>query len=203
VYVDAFNLYYGCLKDTPYRWLDLPALCRAALPKDDVQGIRYFTALVVARPHNPDQPTRQRVYLRALATIPSVTIHLGQFLSSEVIMPLVEPRAGGAKFARVHKSEEKGSDVNLATYLLCDACENKFDRAVVVTNDSDLVEPIRLVNERLRKPVGVLCPKRRPSFALRSVAAFMRPIRQGLLGASQFPTTIRDAVGTFHKPLRW
>lgn len=203
MYVDAFNLYYGCLKDTPYRWLDLSAFCHAALPRDSIGHIRYFTALVSARSYNPDQPTRQRVYLRALATLPVVTVHYGQFLSSVVTMPLAEPRPGHAKFARVRKSEEKGSDVNLAAHLLCDAYENKFDRAVVVTNDSDLVEPIRLVNERLRKPVGVLCPKRRPSFELRKVAAFTRPIREGVLRVSQFPSELCDAVGTFHKPARW
>ena len=26
VYVDAFNLYYGALRGTPYKWLDLDAL---------------------------------------------------------------------------------------------------------------------------------------------------------------------------------
>ena len=50
VYVDAFNLYYGCLKGTPYRWLDLGAPCRRLLPKDEIKRIRYFTATVSARP---------------------------------------------------------------------------------------------------------------------------------------------------------
>ena len=33
VYIDAFNLYYGAVKDTPYRWLDLDALCRRLFPR--------------------------------------------------------------------------------------------------------------------------------------------------------------------------
>jgi hypothetical protein len=49
VYVDAFNLYYGSLKGTPYRWLDLGALCARLLPKDQINRIRYFTATVSAR----------------------------------------------------------------------------------------------------------------------------------------------------------
>ena len=65
VYVDAFNLYYGSLKGTPYRWLDLGALCARLLPKDRINRIRYFTATVSARPDNPDAPQRQQVYLRA------------------------------------------------------------------------------------------------------------------------------------------
>jgi hypothetical protein len=48
VYVDAFNLYYGSLRGTPYRWLDLGALCARLLPKDRINRIRYFTATVSA-----------------------------------------------------------------------------------------------------------------------------------------------------------
>ena len=65
VYIDGFNLYYGCLKRTPHRWLDLQAFCERMLPKDDVTKVRYFTALVSARPHDPHGPVRQQVYLRA------------------------------------------------------------------------------------------------------------------------------------------
>ncbi len=73
VYVDAFNLYYGCLKGTPYRWLDLGTLCTRLLPKDPINRIRYFTATVSARPDNPDAPQRQQVYLRALETVPGLS----------------------------------------------------------------------------------------------------------------------------------
>ncbi len=44
VYIDGFNLYYGALKKTPYRWLDLAELCRLMLPTSDVQRINYYTA---------------------------------------------------------------------------------------------------------------------------------------------------------------
>ncbi len=43
VYVDGFNLYYGSLKDTPYRWLDIAALCANILPNNIINRIRYFT----------------------------------------------------------------------------------------------------------------------------------------------------------------
>ncbi len=43
VYVDGFNLYYGCLKGTSYKWLDLEALCRHLLPQNQVQRIRYWS----------------------------------------------------------------------------------------------------------------------------------------------------------------
>jgi hypothetical protein len=70
VYVDGFNLFYGALRRTPYRWLDLAKLCRLYFPSDDVRRIKYFTAIVSARPSDPDQPLRQQLYLRALQTLP-------------------------------------------------------------------------------------------------------------------------------------
>jgi hypothetical protein len=116
VYVDGFNLYYGCLKGTPYKWLDLDAMCRRLLPKHELSRIRYFTAIISARPLDPSGPVRQQAYLRALATMPHVSIHLGHFLTSHVRMPLAVPPARGPRTVEVIKTEEKGSDVNLATY---------------------------------------------------------------------------------------
>ena len=158
VYIDGFNLYYGALKDTPYRWLDLAALSRRLLPKHRIGRIRYFTAIVSARPNDPSGPDRQRTYLRALETVPHISVHLGEFLTSYVRMPLVAPQPGGSRFAQVIKTEEKGSDVNLATYLLADAFRQDCEAAVVITNDSDLKEPIRVVRSELGFPVGVVNP---------------------------------------------
>ena len=56
VYIDGFNFYYGAVKGTPYKWLDLEALCRRLLPKDQIVKIRYFTARVASRPEDPQQP---------------------------------------------------------------------------------------------------------------------------------------------------
>ena len=66
VYVDGFNLYYGALRGTPYKWLDVVALCRALLPRHEVTGVKYFTARVSPRESDPQQRTRQQVYLRAI-----------------------------------------------------------------------------------------------------------------------------------------
>src|SRR4029079_2738708 len=77
VYVDGFNLYYGCLRGTPYRWLNISKLTQYLLPNDQILQINYYTALVSARPHDPDQPIRQNTYIRALKTIPHLTVTLG------------------------------------------------------------------------------------------------------------------------------
>ena len=55
VYIDGFNFYYGCLKGTPHRWLDLAAFCQASFPppRNQINRIRYFTAHVNARPNHP------------------------------------------------------------------------------------------------------------------------------------------------------
>lgn len=53
VYVDAFNLYYGALKGTPYRWLDIRRMCELMLPKNQLERICIFTARVNARPLRP------------------------------------------------------------------------------------------------------------------------------------------------------
>jgi hypothetical protein len=203
VYVDGFNLYYGCLRNTPYRWLNLAKLCKALLPKNDIHRIRYFTATVQPRPWDPQQQQRQEAYLRTLMTLPDLTIHRGHFLTSIVTMPLESPPPGGPRTARVIKTEEKGSDVNLATFLLCDAFQNDYEVAVVISNDSDLVFPIRVARSVLGRGVIVLNPHKRPSVELRNAATFVKPIREGALRASQFPPHLTDPSGTIVKPSSW
>jgi hypothetical protein len=205
VYVDGFNLYYGCLKGTGYRWLDLEALCTLLLPNHDIRRIRYFTARISGRPDRPGSPTRQDTYLRVLASRPKLTIHYGKFLQSTVRMPLAAPEPGGPRTVEVTKTEEKGSDVNLAAYLLLDAFRNDSDMAVVISNDSDLCEPIRIVQEEFGMPVGLIIPHRRPSQALcRLGPAFVKQIRRGPLSASQFPEKVTDSCGRMiRKPSAW
>ena len=118
VYVDGCKLYYGALRKTPYRWLDLEKLCKLLLPKNTIQHIRYFTALVSARPNDLHQPQRQQLYLRALGTLPAVSVHFGYFLTHRVKMPLAVPPGEPQKYVDVMKTEEKRSDVNLATHLM-------------------------------------------------------------------------------------
>ena len=102
-------------------------------------------------------------------------------------MPLVKQPGEYQNYARVVKTEEKGSDVNIATHLLHDAHMNRFDVAVVVSNDSDLLAPIKIVRYELNKRVGVLSPYKRPSNVLRLHATFIKPIRSGGVIASTVP----------------
>ena len=203
IYIDGFNLYYGALKSTPFKWLNIAELCRLLLPHNRVNEIKYFTARVKSRPGMPDLHIRQQMYLRALRTIPNLSIVEGHFLTKTCRMPLATPIAGQS-IATVIKTEEKGSDVNLAAHLINDGYKSRYDLAVVISNDSDLCEAIRIVRTDLGKDVGVFNPHRKnPSVELRRIATFFRPIRQGVLAASQFPAQMQDANGSFHKPSMW
>lgn len=202
VYVDGFNLYYGAVKDTPYKWLDLHKLCTLLLPKNTIHRIRYFTAPVRNTAKDPTKTQRQQTFIRALETLPNLTVHYGQFLSSTVRMPLAHPRPG-RRNALVNKMEEKGSDVALASMMLADGFRKDYEVAVVLSNDSDLVLPIKIVRTELKLPVGILNPHKTFAFELAKVATFKKPIRAGVLAASQFPASLTDAKGTITKPPGW
>ena len=208
VYVDGFNLYYGRLKGTPHKWLDLGELSRRLLHQEAIVRIKYFTAIVKDHPGNPGAAARQQAYIRALATDPLIEVHYGSFLTHEVSKPLVNPPRRGRKFANVWITEEKGSDVNLASHLLIDGWRARYELAVVISNDSDLTEPVRMVRRVINAPVGVLNPHKRRSWNLSPrdlpSGSFYRPIRKSVVGSCQFPDELHDADGrTIRKPKAW
>lgn len=199
VYIDGFNFYYGCIRKTPYRWLDLFRFAKAMLPKNDVVRVKYFTALVKASPNDLTKEIRQQTFLRALATIPEIEIFLGSFQAHAV----TRPRADGLGSIEVIDIKEKGSDVNLATELLVDGFTNAFDVAVIVSNDSDLVAPVRAIRTKLGKPVGIINPHQRQSVELRNCASFIKEVRTWALAQSLLPPMLKDANGEIHKPKGW
>jgi uncharacterized LabA/DUF88 family protein len=201
VYIDGFNLYYGSIKGTPYKWMNPLIMARLLFPGDTINRIKYFTARVSARPSDPDQPIRQQTYFRALQTVPEIETIEGSFLTKEVMMP--RANTNPQQYVRVIKTEEKGSDVNLAVHLVNDAYQKDFDLAAMVTNDSDLLEPLKIVKYQLGMPIGIVNPQKHPSFHLKQHATFIKTLRKGVLNASLFPTTLTDAHGTFHKPISW
>ena len=212
VYIDGFNLYYGLKKrgeragrrSTPHRWLNVGKLAQFLLPDSEINAIHYFTAMVKDRGDDPQRISRQQIYLRALRTIPNLTIHLGNYQETAVWRPLATPPRRGSRFVRVLWSEEKGSDVNLATQLLVDTFELQAERAAVISNDSDLAAPISVGAGRLTRGVVVFNPH--PGAAarkLKQVATEYRPIKDRVLVATEFPDELRDARGVFAKPPGW
>ncbi len=204
VYVDGFNLYYGALKDRPYRWLDLSALCKLILPENDIIRIKYYTAKVTSRARKPKQAERQAIYIRALRTIPNLDIVFGHFSAHRVSMYLADSPKGRPQYVDVIKTEEKGSDVNIATDLMDDGCAGRYETAVLITNDSDLERTVERVRERFNVPVVIINPNaKRPSKALARKATIVMPIRTWHLRDSQFPDTIKKGKQTIFKPKEW
>ena len=207
VYVDGFNLYHRALRGTSFKWLDLSRLAANLLPDDEISTVRFFTARINARPDDPGQPQRQQAYLRALETLPNVTIHLGKYKERVIRRPLAEPIRGLPRYVRVLNSEEKGTDVNLATSLLVEGFQGSFQKAAVVTNDSDFVDPISFVREGLGLDVTLINPatdkKSHLTRELKNAATRVMWLRRSHLRRSQFPATLTDQYGTITKPKSW
>lgn len=205
VYVDAFNLYYGCLKDTPNKWLDIRLYCAKQFPSNSINAVHVFAARVSDTPTDQKKTERQSAYLRALEASGCI-LRLGQFLTSHIRMPLANPVPGQSRTVEVIKSEEKGSDVNIATQMMLDACAGDCEAMIVITNDSDLTFPISQVRRRFRIPVVVVHPcqgRRRPSIELKKASSKSVLVDQALLAACQFPQTLTDDAGTITKPSTW
>jgi hypothetical protein len=227
VYVDGFNLYYGAGKYTPYKWLDLAALCNRLLPATTTLNyIRYFTAEIADDPSDPQRLQRQRLYLRALRTTPNLTIHLGHYIETPARMRLANPVAGEPDIVDVIKTEEKGSDVNLGAWLLLDAHNGYFDQAIVISNDSDLATPIWMIKKVFGLSIGVWNPHSKatcdrwnaahpgchprtphPSYKLKKAAKFQVAISsdgaESDVAQCQFSEEIKDGTGTFRRPKGW
>jgi uncharacterized LabA/DUF88 family protein len=222
VYVDGFNFYYGSCKGTPHRWVNPWRVAEHLLPAPDHElvALFYFTAAIKPQPHDPAQRQRQECYWRALRTVPNLSLVEGTYLQSRRQLPRVEPRwlrALRRRLARwprlrplaaprtvaVLRAEEKGSDINLATQLLLDAFDHRFDCAAVLSNDSDLLAPIRAVRLRFGRRIGLLAGPSHPSRVLTAEVNFVKHIREGVMALSQFPPSLTDERGTFHKPAAW
>ena len=204
-YIDGFNLYYRALKDTPFRWLDLRQLAANLFPDDEIKNVCYFTALLNARPDNPDQPARQLTYLRALQTLPELHIYYGSFRPRIKTRRLAEPIPGLPEYVRILDSEEKGTDVNLATRLLVDGFSGAYDQAVVVSNDADLASPMRYVRDELNLKMTVVNPdnNNHTHRDLVDSATYVRRLRKSHLRRSQLAPIMNDGQGPFTKPPTW
>lgn len=219
VYVDGFNLYYRALKGTKKdrrpgrKWLDLHKFVQSAMPADtDIQRINYYTADISTIP-DPDAPKRQMAYFKALETIPCLRIHKGQFLVSKPMMYLdpsltfspraIVPQAPPPRFAKVVKTEEKGTDVNLGVHLVRDAFVGAFEQAVVISNDTDLAEAIRIVTAEVNLPVYLIAGASRQSATLIQHATGIKYAERHIQRC-QFPDTLTTSQGeAVTKPGGW
>jgi len=208
-YVDGFNLYFG-LRDSGYKryyWLNIQAMVRNLMrPYQKLIMTKYFTARI-SGPKTGDgskfalnlesKRRRQAVYLEALETLAEFNIYYGHYLSEKV-----ECRNCGRVWS---DHEEKMTDVNIATEILTDAFENKFDTAILISADSDLVPTIRALKRLFsEKQIIVFFPTGRFSAQLKNVADRQFSIGRRTLEKSQFPHQIKKADGhILERPKQW
>ncbi len=196
-YVDGFNLYFG-LRERGWRryyWLNIKALVENLLA-DGQQLVlaKYFTARISGP---EDKRVRQAKFLEALETLSDFQIYYGHYLGKKI-----QCRNCGRAWCDF---EEKMTDVNIATEMLTDAFEDRFDTALLVSADSDLGPSIRAIKRLFaRKRVVVFFPPKRFSALLKNVADVQLGIGRGSLVKSQFPEKIVKCDGTvLVKPMEW
>ena len=204
MYIDGFNLYFGALKNTAFKWLDLEKLFQKLLGEHhQITQIKYFTARISPRANNPGSPDRQKAYLKAIEHhSPLVKIYYGHFLTNKIKVRVDKPPKGYPNYITAIDTKEKGSDVNLALHILNDAWHNRYDCAVLVSNDSDIAGALQFVKEEHQKKIGLIIPgHRHPSTVLMQYKDFMKIIRPHVLADSQLPNHIPGT--NISKPETW
>lgn len=210
-YVDGFNLYYRFFRNQARRypvqnlkWLDIRAMCERLCGQDELGAAYYFTADVLENPEDLDQALRQQRYLNALTAYGGVTIVRGQFRARTKAGFPVNARKHGMDRVAIRTFEEKGSDVNIATLLLRDAFLDRFDRAIVISNDSDLALAVSTVVADADKPVHITSPDLWVVNELQAAASSNGILRPRIVRTSQLPNPVVAANGDeIHKPNGW
>jgi uncharacterized LabA/DUF88 family protein len=227
VYVDGYNLYYGRLRGTAFKWLDLVKLFDGLLAQRDqnevLTRVHLFTAPALATfaSHGDASVEAQSAYHRALKTKYDdrfeVIYGAHSFDKSGTLLPAYVP---GQPFdrtnrTRVWKLEEKKTDVNLALRMYRDACKGLYDRTILVSNDSDAepaLEAIRADFPHIMlgvvMPIRPLAPgaqaHRRPSGSLANQADWIIAyLGDDLLDGAQLPAVVPTKKKPIRKPAHW
>jgi len=219
IYIDGFNLYFGCLKEISHcRWLNVEALaqrlCKENDPTTNIVGIKYFTAPIKAglSARGVVSVKSQADYLRALSThCQHVEIVNGKYF----IVPGsyhgdTKPVDFTTKL-RVLRPEEKQADVNIAVHMLCDATDGLCDQQVLLSNDSDCAPILSTIRRRhpdirigVIPPILKVTPERYPSKELSSSAHWSRKnINETDLADCQLPVRVTTRKRPIDKPEHW
>ena len=193
-YIDGFNMYYALQNGyRQYKWLNYRKLCEdIAGPTSSVGKVTYFSAFVTWK---PESYRRHQTYIKALRSV-QVEYVKGRFLNKRIRCHLC-----GEVFMT---HEEKQTDVNIGIQLLSDAINDEYERAVIVSADSDLIPAIKAVRRHCpAKEIGVMFPIGRTSFELRGEADFCKKMKQRHLRNCQFPNSFQVGSETLQCPANW
>ena len=206
-YIDGFILFYSSLKGTKNKWLDIVSMCEALLNQNqELVAVKYFSAQISLFHTAPEKALRQRIYLEALQTSPKIEIRLGYFSIHKSKMPLAEDYdKGKLSLVEVVKTEEKGTDVNLAVQMAVDAVQDKFDYAMLFSNDSDMSYSVQIAVKDCKKKVGLYIARDAISYkVLKENACYIRRLTQSFLKLHQFPDVIKtETERVINKPDDW
>lgn len=227
VYIDGYNLYYGRLRHTEYKWLDVVALFEAIIrvqdPEAVLKAVRYFTAPALAKfaSHGQASMIAQQSYHRALSELHperfSITTGKHSHDTSGTLLPTFiagQPFDRNAR-TRVWKLEEKKTDVNLAMAMYRDAVNGRFEQIVICSNDSDAEPVLEAVREDFPEIiVGVITPVPPPttgSSSHRSISTSLSKYAQWTrkhildeeLLHAQLPLQVPTRKKPIKKPTHW
>jgi 6-hydroxy-3-succinoylpyridine 3-monooxygenase len=231
IYIDGYNFYYGCLRGTPHKWLDLlPLFVKHILPSALVKdgdghirqstllpspSIKFFTAKIIESvARAPDSVSSQARYHTALRKLHGGRIELieGYYAVNKMKVKIVDaedpdraPRE--CQEIQAWKVEEKQSDVNLALQVYHDAITGQIDHAVIVTNDTDIAPALEMLRAHTNVLIGVVVPTtdhtRPPNTDLVKLAHWTRRhINSNELAGCQLPRVIPGKRPTT-KPESW
>ena len=215
VYVDGYNLYYGCLKHSAYKWLDLKSLLADKIlhtqdPDAELGIIKFFTADVKAKIASRGQAAQiaQFQYHRGLQQLypDEISIIKGFYSLERANLPAYKKPPDKSDRVEVWRLEEKQTDVNIVLEAYRDACKGEIEQLVFVTNDSDIEPVLRAIREDFADTVriGVVVPRlksnhRPTNVSLSQYADWTRHhILEDELQNSQLP----DQIPTRKKPIK-
>ena len=187
VYIDGFNLYHAiaALRDQRLKWLNMHSLGSSYLrPGESLERVYFFTAILT---WNHQKQARHKNYIEAQKAS-GVRVVEANF---KKVRKFCMPRDQWCK-----NFEEKQTDVAIATTMLMDAMKGRFDRAVLITADSDQIPTVRALKSNFpRKTVTLSAPPGRADMAreLGAVVTERKPLTEGRLHAHRLPRDVFDS----------
>jgi hypothetical protein len=225
VFVDGYNVFYGLLAGTPYKWLDLSLLlshiCRVQDPASIIESVNYYTSSVITHLATRGIESRhaQDTYIRALK-MTGINIFTGRHRLEHARAPrFISKSIPASRLDKVDiwELEEKETDVNIAIsmYRLF-AKQQKLSpneriaQLVLVSADTDMTPALKAIREDFPNVrIGIILPHRQGN--VRGVPGSLqnhshwirRTITNEELAACQFPARIPTHKKPAVKPAYW
>lgn len=212
VYIDGYNLFYGRLRGTPYKWLDIVKLSEIIIkiqnPASDIICVKYFTAPIKANfaSHAQESVASQEAYHRALKHLyqDRVEIINGYHTVEKGTPPRYQKPINKDDRVAVWKFEEKQTDVNLALNLYRDATLDHYKQQVIISNDTDLELALKLIKQdRPAIQLGTIVPSREGNLRQpnKSLAQFCDWTRKDIKDSECVKALLPNRIATLRKPI--